>query len=337
MSLEVISLLKLPLAGVESIIKLKNEKCNRALASSLHTPQDIVNELAQSKSTMVSSKALRRSNNTSLVNEVAKQNSIKSIGALWNPLVSSEILVQQLDSENRTLAAIAFAHPNTPLEIRKEKLTPELADKITDVGGALGEGVVRAMEIALNNPWLRDEPAKWPNLIRRALSNLPETTLSDFTSIKKAGWSGWKTSQFHPAKNGLDVKEYSPKALVAINSAATDYLAATHPDLTFKQAQDIFAFNRNMPEPHVVSRLVERFGMEIFYGTYALASTRVTSSAWRVPMIEYYQQFNKFDTQDTQAGLTILGDDHKGWETFLKLYSNWTGSIKDLAIASLNI
>lgn len=337
MSLEVISLLKLPLQGYTSILKLKNEKFNRVLATSLHAPEVVVNELANSNSPMVSSKALRRSTDLELVNKIATGNSIKSIGALWNLNVSPEILEKQLDSENRTLAAIAYAHPHTPLEARKSKLTPELADKITDVGGALGEGVVRAMEITLNSPWLTEDPTIWPNLIKRAISNLPGTTKECLLEIKKSGWAGWKPAQAHPSKTGLDCSEMSPQELINIDSAASDLLAVGKQELTLDQAKILFDFRRNMPEPHVISRLVERFGMELFCGTYPIASTRVTSSSWRIPMIEYYDQFNKIEVQDYKLAVSILEENTHAWEIFLKLYSSWSGSVSDLARASLKL
>ena len=337
MSLKVISLLKLPLEGYTSIIKLKNEQLNRVLATSLHTPESIVNELARSKNPMVSAKALRRSTEVALVNNVAEGNSVKSIGALWNPAVSPEILEEQLSSENRTIAAIAFSHPNTPLGARQEMLTPDLADKITDVGGALGEGVVRAMEITMNNSWLSENPSIWPNLIKRAFSNLPETTKETFAEIKKSGWSGWKPAQFHPAKTGVAYKDFSITQLIEVNSAATDLLLTKDPRLTFSEAQKLFDFRRNMLEPHVISRLVERFGMSVFCGTYALASTRVTSSSWRIPMIEYYSEFNKIESQDYEEAIELLGNSSSAWETFLKLQSSWSGSMSELAMASLKI
>ena len=337
MSLKVISLLKLPLEGYTSIIKLKNEELNRVLASSLHTPEHIVNELANSKNPMISSKALRRATDVALVNNAARGNSVKTIGALWNPLVSPEILQEQLSSENRTIAAIAFSHPSTPLSSRQEKLNPDLADKITDVGGALGEGVVRAMEITMNNSWLSENPSIWPNLIKRAFSNLPESTKETFAEIKKSGWAGWKPAQFHPSKTGVDYKDCSVTELIEINSAATDLLLVKDPRLTFQEAQKLFDFKRNMLEPHVISRLVERFGMSVFCGTYALASTRVTSSAWRIPMIEYYSEFNKIESQDFEQAVELLNDSTKAWDVFLKLHSSWNGSMSELAIASMHI
>lgn len=337
MSLEVISLLKLPLEGYSSILKLKNEKLNRALATSLHAPDTIVNELANSKSPMVSSKALRRSTDLELVNKIAAGNSVKAIGALWNPNVSPEILEEQLDSENRTIAAIAFAHCRTPLEVRKSKLTPVLADKITDVGGALGEGVVRAMEITLNSPWLSEDPTIWPNLIKRAISNLPGTTKECLLEIKNSGWSGWKPAQSHPSKSDLECKNMSALELIKIDSAATDLLAVKNLDLNLEQAKSLFDFRRNMPEPHIISRLVERFGMEVFCGTHPLASTRVTSSSWRVPMIEYYDQFKLIEVQDYQKGISILEENTPAWEIFLKLYNSWSGSVSDLAKASIKL
>lgn len=54
-------------------------------------------------------------------------------------------------------------------------------------------------------------------------------------------------------------------------------------------------------------------------------------------MIEYYDQFKLIEVQDYQKGISILEENTPAWEIFLKLYNGWSGSVSDLAKASIKL
>lgn len=332
------SLLNLPFFGFDSLLSFANKEINRSLASSIYTPQVIIDKLAESKDISTATKALRRASDVDLLKFHAEKNSVKSIASLWNKLTPSYLLENKVKNGNRTEKLVSLLNPSLDKSFRDSYLTPSLVDEITNVGGSLGEGVIRATELVLTTDKFFQDPDKWSNLIKRAITYHPDCSAEVFDKIESSGFSNWKSSRNHPSRSNLDIYTLTLNQLINVRSSATDLLASIHQELNAESALEILNNDIYDVEPHVASRLVERFGIEIFSKTKPIAGTRVTSTAFKTPMMEFYRIVRALEISDYKKAIQPLSEASKDlWYEYFQMLEQWEQSPRELSFAVLKI
>lgn len=335
MPISLIGLFPLSEESQRSIFTLKNKEQNRALATNQQTSEDIVNTLAASKDIVASSRALRHCTDTELL--LKSTYGQRLIPSLWNPNHNPELLVKYLDDKDPGKAIVAYLNPTTPQNEIIKRLTPKMAESLVEIGGNVGDRVVRAYSLVIANPWMHQTPEVWSNTIRRAIAGSPELTILNSEKIRKAGWSGWDSHNLNPIKKGLDIKKISVADLVKIGSSATDLEAINRSNFTLKDAKVITGFGRKDAEPHIIAKLVSMFGPACMTDLPFIAMTRINSAAWLNPTVNYCVKLSNEAINDLAKSINYMEKSPDSWSTYFSLAKDWTNSLEELAHAAVKI
>lgn len=332
MSSNLFALTQLPQTGYDVLMKTNDLKTLKALAVSSFTPANILSKLAKHSSLAISTKAIRRCDDVELVNNFAKQNNVKSIGALWNKLASTDVVEAALTSSDRTISCVAFGNPNSDVEVRKALLTPDRFKDLTEVGSCMADKVVRAAVVLDNNLYLAERIAEISSFAKRAIASSAWASSDHFDLIKNSGWSHWEHTKTHPARLGQSIYLLNMQELFKLNCSAADLLIIQDPNCDLKMARKLFTASGHIEvEPQVLALAVNRFGIEVLAGSKKLAGTRVFGAGWIEPSAEYYEQVKDFAFDDLKAAAIILEENPTAWEFFIKLATGWNRSYVELA------
>ena len=220
-----------------------------------------------------------------------------------------------------------------PLDLRKKQLTPTRASKLVEVNGNVGDRVVRAYALVMNNRWMMDTPEIWSSTIKRAIAGMPTLTLEQSEKIKKSGWSGWKSHASHPVKKGLDIYGIDLDKLTEIGSSASDLAALESHEFTLSQAKKILNRKHSDPEPNVISAIYDKFGIEAFGDANKYSGTRYGSASWLNPVLLHIADIKSSEIEDIKETILSRGSSEELWVSFTHLAKEWEGSYKELSLA----
>jgi hypothetical protein len=123
------------------------------------------------------------------------------------------------------------------------------------------------------------------------------------------------------------------ETLVSLGSCAADMVALSRDDFTSDHAAEMAADGRREPEPHVVARVVNRFGPSILNSRTTrvrFSRTADLAAAWTSPAVEYSDAVTHAMWTEVSALPSRLGEDRTAWELFASLAQDFVGDMADL-------
>jgi hypothetical protein len=333
--LEVAAICPLSKEAQNIVVDLGDVSATRALASSNHLHPEVAARLQSSSDTSTKQYALRRSADVGHVEDVLERlpNGILAPWAAANPLLSEKVLEKAAKSKNVAVAMRACVNPSLKEDVARSVITPARAEKLVCVALTAAGDVIRGYELALAQPWMLDDPARWHLAVRRGLTTLPEMTQDHYEQIRKAGYARWDSFKSHQCRTGQLFSEMTTEALVSLGSCAADMVALSREDFTADLAAEMAADGRREPEPHVVARVVDRFGPSILNSRTTrvrFSRTADLAAAWTSPTVEYSDMVTHAMWTEVSALPSRLGDDRTAWELFASLAQDFVGDMADL-------
>jgi hypothetical protein len=341
--------MRLPLAAQRILAKDRGTECRSALAASPFTDSSILATLTRDRVPGVRRFAFLRTDDIeALTSELSRgKPGISTPYAARNPLAPKELLTKALTSQNEQTSLGAYVNPATPEDDRR-KLTPERATEIVAVGGSNHDRVVRAHELAANNPWMLERAGDWNGDVRRALAGLPQATEEHLKAITLAGRAGSVAVRRHPLRrtefNDRSVDAWSALELTTLGGPALDMLAMGRDDFDTEAARSIV--NRRgdcEAEPHVIGRIINRFGPEALeYDTIPAmilwSGTRFNAARWVAPIMGFLVFNMPVEWSSLRPAVESLGPDANAWEMFLQLIDeSWQGTADEASEAAFNL
>ena len=331
MSLEIMALLNLSLEGEQALYESKKPAIRRALASNCNINPDLMNLLAKSKDVSTSLKALKFCTDQEILNNLENHKGLKELSLYRNINLDSTLLDNALTSINHQIRLAAYTNPSSSYTQRQANLTPAMAEEMVEIGGNVGDRVVRAYALVESNPFMVATAKNWSNTIRRAIAGQPQLTSETSASIRTAGWSGWESHKRHPLKKGIDITKIPTDELPSYGSSATDLEALTRADFSYKQAREIMLRRYPDAEPNVIAKIVNRYSVAVLGDIGFIAGTRLKSSAWLNPVVQYGEKLSTALVEDLEKAQLLLNTNSEAWQTFIKLYPEWEASAEELA------
>jgi hypothetical protein len=324
-----------------ALSKHRDSKIREALASSIHLTAQTALNLTKDPEHRIRHLAYRKVEDTTLLTSSYDKaaNCCRAVLAR-NPHLDTESLVVALNSEHRETVLSALINPASP-EAERRKLTLCKVIQLTNVAGPLGNRVVRSHEVLIKNPWLREYISDFPNMLRRAAFSLDDLNLDEYNTLVASGWSRFK--DLHPLSTSIDMLKTPIEELADIGSPAIDLWIAQNPRTTIDQARLLITRNwTKRVEPHVLSRLFQRFGSAYLtvQNSRDHADTRINSAAWLEPSVTYYPKLrNDWGLSLKEMALTShdLADDPNAWQMLVTLDESWHGTMHELVKASQNL
>jgi hypothetical protein len=346
LSMVTFAVTRIPQTGQLLLARRGSRQVRAALAASTLTDTSVVDQLVSDRLPDVRKFAYARTNDLDrLASVLAQRPGVCAPFAARNPLAPPAVLAHALNSPHRGVALNAWCNPSTP-DAARRTLTPERARELCEVGGSNHDHVVRAYELVAANPWMADQPARWCGAVRRALCGAPATSKATLEQIRKTGRHGVTTLKrhpvLHPEASTKPLADWSLTELALWGSPATDLLAAEHPLL-----DPAFAAAMLHPsiEPHVLGRLVNRFGpVTLLAGAdrphsvhLDWSGTRFKAAMWVAPVLGFVHSNALASRSDVTQAAELLGEDATAWETFLSLLDNWHGSFVSAATTAITL
>jgi hypothetical protein len=337
--LAVVALCPLSQEAQNIIVDLGDVSAVRALSSSSHLHPEVAARLQTSSDTSTKQYALRRSADVKHVENVLERlpNGILAPWAAANPLLSEKALERAARSRNMSVAMRASVNPSLKEEVARAVLTPSRAEKLVCVALTAAGDVIRGYELALAQPWMLEDPAKWHLAIRRGLTTLPEMTADHYEQIRKAGYARWDSFKAHQCRTGDLFSEMTTETLVSLGSCAADLVALSRDDFSADHVAAMAADGRREAEPHVVARVVDRFGPTILNSRTTrvrFSRTADLAAAWTSPAVEYSDMVSHDMWTEVSALPAKLGEDRTAWELFAALADDFVGDMADLVDAT---
>lgn len=334
-------LLRLPVELQHMLATYDRPERRHVLACSPTTSDEVLRVLARDKIRTIQHVALRYLRDPDeLEHRFDSSSDCCKAAIARNPFTPAHLLSDAARSSNDELKLAALVNPSTPTEAR-DGLDAATADKLCDVGSFLGARVVRSHELIHQNRHLLADVSTLTPLLRRAAIGLWDLTMDQFDTLRRAGRS--KFAPQHPLNHheqgarGLAIDE-----LIGLQSPAADLYLAELPDLDITDARKMLTRERFDPEPHIIGRLLRRFGYDVIpdrTNRKTIAGTRTSSGAWHDPLVLHYNKVLIARYASTMTELenvaTIIGDDLSSWKNFLHLEQGWSGTLTELASASV--
>jgi hypothetical protein len=329
---------RLPEVAQFALLKNQSIPFRRYLAVSPFLTADAALSCLKGQPGWIATKSLLKVADEKVLAKALNGKSItRAAHAARNSLADPDLLVKALNSPDRELSLAAFLNPSTPEAERRKRLTPDWAKYITHRGEPLSQTVVRANELVHANQWMLETPSIWPTQVRRGVAGHPAATKETLEGVRKGGWSGWKWFSSHPVL--LDEKPLSDwrwDDLAQLGSPAADLYLVSHDKMGCSIMAMIATRTGRPPEPHVLARMFQRFGLNPFvhYSRNHLADTRVYAAAWLVPATEIlYWGWPTLESSIAEINDLIkeLGEDAKAWESLNVLLHGWSGTWPELA------
>lgn len=333
----VLSLLPLPEVAQQLIARSGSVDARQALAASPHTTDSVINLLAEDPDRVTHHSALRRCTDQDLLHaRLARNTTCCAANVLRNPVTGPDRLDAALSSSDNRVKLAAYVNAATPAASRAA-IEPSVVTSMVDVGEPIGDTVVRSHEALLANRGLLSRMDQFGNALRRAAFALADLTVDEHEQLRILGRPGRYGLRHPVARTRRGAAAMDADELLALNSPAADLWIALAPSTDAALARRTLARRDHHVEPHVIARLLHRFGPQCVPGGSGntIATTRVDSTAWSNPMGRFYNEIARSRTDGTLDQLTTavetLGTDRRSWESFLTLLVDWEGTPDSLA------
>jgi len=277
---------------------------------------------------------------------ISSGSTARATAAARNPVATVESLHKALNVDAMPVRFAALLNESTPPDLRLEYGTTALLESMVNVGPSLGHTVVRAAETVLANHWIAKDPARFTGAFHRAIICSPASSLEEITAARACSRGGFKFAKSHPLRKhpGLSWADCTVAELLAFAHPAADLVALARPEMTILDATCILARSAPVePEPHVIARLLGRFGFAPLAGlTKPLfyAQTRTSSAAWTNPAADLLEDWSIDDSSsvpDATQACELLADDAQAWSTFVSLLPSWNLGFVQLATTALRL
>lgn len=346
----------LPLAGQYALSGLHDEKICEALAASPLTDVQVIDKMfsdLEGGSFARSRTYSRITDKQQLAEAVAnysrflwldgstanKGTHSRAENSCRNVLTPSDTLTEALGNSDSHIALSAYLNPSTP-EKERRKLTAERADTIINFG-AKREWASHACELVIANPWMVETPTKWGTTIRCAIVRSPDLTEE---TLKALNWPEAMSKKDIRNMEIVHNTNTTVDMLSAAQWAGSHIQALDHPDFTIQHAATILQREGDVA-PHVVGRIVNRYGLPILFKYRGprgrrhidlCHNGRSAAIAWLAPVMEFKKHCGNMRLVITEVCKT-LGDNRDNWDTFLVLLPEWDGSAIDAARAVVKL
>lgn len=270
----------------------------------------------------------------------------RAAAAARNPAATAETLCKALDFDDGQVRFAALLNESTPLDMRLEYGTPAVFESMVNVGPSLGHTVVRAAEAVLTNHWIAQDPVRFSRAFHRAIICSPASSLEEISAAQACSRGGSKFAQSHPLRKypGFSWTDYTVAELLTLAHPAADLVALARPEMTIQDAARIFARREPVePEPHVIARLIGRFGFIPLAGLsepLQYAMSRTSSAAWSHPAAELLEDWSTDDSASVAEAVQaceMLADNAEAWSTFVSLLPSWNLGFAQLATTALRL
>ncbi len=324
LSLELMAVATNNIVGQKAISESKNPKVLKALSRNPHLCGEVANILAKSRDLSISVPALRKADDTDLLEKSLKRGVNRARAVYRNLNLPEYLLIDDRYAYDNGAVLARCINPNTPLDWRKKILTPETTERLVEVGEPVMKSAVRGFEVALNNSWMLDTPSAWSNHMRRGLAGLPNISLEQYRELETEGVR-WSERGKHPVAQGLDIYSMRVESLLALGHPAADIYLLNRGDLTEGWAGLMVEVRGGSnPAPHIMGRCVSRFGVGVLRkimdrGVAQLAVTRVGSAEFSEPAISYLWGIDEEEVLNVESAESVLLDNDGAWEYFVQL------------------
>lgn len=288
--------------------------------------------------------AIRVLDDNELLDEHIKNGSTaRAASAARNRNAPEEALSLAMRSSVPEVRLAALINPSTPLDTRRTACTPEALASLVEVGSSLGQSVIRAAEVVLNNPHLAETPSKWCHEIRRALVCAPSTSVEQLLELRSVSTVGLKFLKTHPLYQDpqRSWSQYTVDELLGFENPAADLVALERPDMDLGHAAAMVCRETDV-EPQVLVRLLQRFGFAPFvpWTMCRYAGTRTGSAAWSHPsaaVLRSWKASSGAVFNDATQAATLIGSDREIWQMCMSLLPNWKLGYAQLANAAAKL
>lgn len=334
------ALMPLPGSVQDHLADLDIPEVNHALAASPWITPMLASRFAASGDITACIRALPKCDDVDLLTAFLKTNGLKAAYAARNPRLPSDELERSLKHSNDAVRLAGYCNPSTPLESRQQGLTKVTAHVLVNVAPTAAGDVIRGYELALANPWMLELSGEWSLPVHRGLTTLPEMTSDQYLAIRKAGYARWDSMKTHPAVTNDDPSRLSTRDLILVGACATDMLALTRDDLAPDDVPLFVSKVRREPEPHILARLMDRFGPTLLNSLSdrdRLSQTAYRAGAWSSPIVSYVGLFSHAWYSDVADAVSRLGENTTAWGLFTALAADASTGFAELADAAVSI
>jgi len=330
--LALIAASELPMQA-QRAIKKSGVESRRALASNSSTSSLLINELAFDSDRETHHAALRRTDNLEIINQrINRETTCCAINIFRNPNTPAEYLISALNHSIAAVRLAAFVNPSTPLLFR-EAISTKSVIEMVNVGSFLGSRVVKSHEALLNNSFLYDRISEFDVNLRRASFADPNLSLEHYHLLRKSGYS--RSAKRHPLLVAGDSwkTELDTASLIDLRSPAADLWLADDQGTTIDEAMCILDRDDYLVEPHIIARLLTRYGIKIIPGKResVLAQSRIISSSWSNPAAAFYNDavMNQPVVMELVNLIPQLSDAY-AWDNLTTLATQWSDDLTSL-------
>ena len=345
MVLELLATLPLEKEYQKIIAQVGDNKTKRILAHSSHVDPTVALSLASDQDYVTRTYALRFCTDTDFIQSKHSEHAknIKTqLELARNTHLPYEIAIKLLESSNYDLQFAGFTHPSIPVDEKKEKLTPSIAKTLINRGGCVGDRVVKAYELVLNNPYILDTIDTWDHYIKRALLGVDFITIDYVEYLKESRFKGLTSDKYLRLISILkNTDNFTIDHLTSLAEPLADLLVLKNPNTSLDQARKILTNSNKLrksvgPEPHIIGRLVKRFGSHVLFNASDISDTRIRTASFVTPEVQYYNILRKL-TDEVLEIPEILGLDLVCWDNFSQLSKTWDKDLISLAHASVKL
>jgi hypothetical protein len=313
--------------GAQALARVGGNAVRKILAGRRDTEQGLLVRLAHSGEANVRSRALRHLTDPDVLQAAATHGARDAESVAANPAADPQWLGATLRTHGSDRVRLnAACNPTTPEEARRGVLDDaDLVGRLTYVVTPTGGRVVRTHQLVANNRWLADERAlRYSRDVQRAACAMPDVARAVLDANRPSAhmWSGFP---LHPQLNPCNLESSDVGRLIALGSPAVDLHLLGREDVTALDAAGLIRaphVNRRAepPEPHIVARLVARYGAGVRLAAGAeghiMAGTRIASAAWAEPIVAELAHAKYQTLWHANVAAKLLGDNADAWDVF---------------------
>jgi hypothetical protein len=314
------------------VSELRDTEMSRALSMN---PQlsSLAADVLISMNRSIKARAFAFTSDIERVERAVLKNGLHAQYAARNVGLSPSVLSKCLKSSNDAVALAALINKSTDQEACRS-LGLDKIESLANVGGVLANSVVRSFEVVLANSWLRSDIARCSTNLRRGFTGLYDLTPEELDTIESGHYSHWKSHKSNPLRRGVNLLSMSTLELVSVGSVACDLLALDDQAMSKNDAFVMLTRRTTDVEPHILARVVERFGADVLPFDSTLSWARSSAAAWLMPIVGYSDEQNhNIPWAELQKAADVIGDDAGAWRLYSEMRHLWRDGLPELAQA----